>query len=78
MILLKLRQRGIHLVPRMRIGCPHIGLRAEPARVIQARGSDRDNVRNRVGIAQNRRAAFRAKATMGLTAHLARRRVVTR
>src|SRR6266481_889135 len=69
-ILFKLCQRGIHLIPRMRVGCPHIYLRGEPTRIIQARSSDRDNVRDQVGLAQNRRATFRAKAPMGLATHL--------
>ena len=61
-IFFKLRQRRIHLVPRMRIGCPHIHLQIEPARIIQARGSNRGKMRGGVGIDDNRRAAVRAKA----------------
>src|SRR5260370_31287406 len=64
-ILFKLRQRGIHLIPRVRVGCPHIELLVEPARIIQARRSDRDNARVRVGLGQNRRASVPAKAPMG-------------
>jgi hypothetical protein len=44
-ILFKLWQRGIHLVPRVRVACPHIHLRVEPARIIQTRRSDRDKLR---------------------------------
>src|SRR5271157_6376540 len=69
-ILFKLRQRGIHLVPRVRVACPDIYLWIEPARIIQARRPDRDNVRGRVGIALDRRAAIRAKAPTGLSTHL--------
>src|SRR2546426_913075 len=49
-ILFKLWQRGIHLVPQVRVGCPHIHLRAEPAWIIQTRGSDRGDLRGRVGV----------------------------
>jgi hypothetical protein len=45
-------------------------MRVEPARIIQARSSDRDDVGGRVGLPMNRRAAFRAKAPMGLATHL--------
>ena len=76
-ILFKLLQCRIHLVPRMRVCCPHIYLRFEPARIIQARHSDRDNVRERLGLALNRRAAFRAKAPMGLAARLTGRGMET-
>ena len=69
-ILFKLWQRGVHLVPRMRVGCPHVHLQIEPARIIQARSSDRDDVRLRVGRDLNRRAAFKAKAPTGLSARL--------
>src|SRR5947207_14429626 len=69
-ILFKLWQRRIHLVPRVRVRCPHIHLRVEPARIIQARSSDCDNVRVRVGLARNRRTAVRAKASMGLATAL--------
>src|SRR5204862_8271992 len=62
-ILFKLWQRGIHLVPRVRVGCPHIHLRAEPARIIQARSSHRDKLRDRVRLDHDRRAAVRAKRT---------------
>src|SRR5260370_39730441 len=69
-ILFKLWQRGIHLVPRVRVRCPDIYLRVEPARIIQARSSDRDKLRDRVGLDLNGRAAFKAKAPMGLATHL--------
>ncbi|MDB6023823.1 MAG: hypothetical protein JWM68_46 [Verrucomicrobiales bacterium] len=69
-ILFKLWQRGIHLVPRMRVACPDICLRAEPTRIIQARRSDRDNVRDSVRLADNRRTAFSAKAPMRLATHV--------
>src|SRR5437667_5723176 len=65
-ILFKLWQRGIHFVPWVRVRCPHIHLQGEPARIIQARSSDRDKLRDRVGLRHNRRAAVRAKAPMGL------------
>src|SRR6266567_2147681 len=65
-ILFKLLQRGIHVIPRVRVRYPHIHLRVEPARIVQARGSDRDKLRNRVGIAHNRRAAVGTKPPMGL------------
>src|SRR5947207_15976332 len=71
-ILFKLRQRGIHLIPRVRVRCPDIHLRVEPTRIIQARRSDRYDVRGRVGLAHNRRAAVRAKAPTGLAARLTR------
>jgi hypothetical protein len=45
----------------MRVRCPHIHLRIEPTRIIEARRSDRDKLRVRVGLDHNRRAAFRAK-----------------
>src|SRR5262245_58249571 len=64
-ILFKLWQRGIHLIPRMRVRCPHVHLRVEPTRIIQACGPDRDKVRGRVGLAHDRRAAVRAKAPAG-------------
>src|SRR5437016_2353379 len=56
-ILFKLWQRGIHLIPRVRVRCPHIHLRVEPTRIIQARSSDRGKLRDRVGLDRNRRAA---------------------
>ncbi|HSZ78881.1 MAG TPA: hypothetical protein VK775_15865 [Chthoniobacterales bacterium] len=45
-------------------------MRTKPARIIQARGSDRDYVRDQVGLALNRGAAFWAKSTLGLATHL--------
>ena len=48
----------------------NIYLWVEPTRIIQARGSDCGKVWGRVGLGQNRRAAVRAKAPMGLAAHL--------
>ena len=76
-ILFKLRQRGIHLVPRIRVGCPHICLRVEPARIIEARRSYRDKLGGRVGLARQRRTAFRAKTPIRLAARLARRGMET-
>jgi hypothetical protein len=67
---LKLWQRGIHLVPRVRIGGPYIYLRVEPARIIKAPSSDRDKMGDRVGLDQDRRAAVRAKTPMGLATQL--------
>src|SRR5207248_11166512 len=52
-------------------------LRVEPAGIIQARSSDRDKVRERVGLDLNRRAAFSAKAPMGLAARLTGRGMET-
>jgi hypothetical protein len=49
----------------MRVRCPHIHLRIEPTRIIEARRSDRDKLSVRVGLDHNRRAAFRAKAATG-------------
>ena len=72
-ILFKLWQRGIHLVPRMRVGRPHIHLWVEPAPIIQAGSSDRDKLWGRVGLAKNRRAAVRTKGPMGLATRLTRR-----
>ena len=73
-----LGQRGIHFVPWVRITCPHVHLWFEPARIIQARGSDRNNLRNRIGLDHNRRAAVRAKASAGHAAHFAGRRMKAR
>src|SRR5256885_8891190 len=56
-ILFKLRQCGIHLIPRVCVACPHIHLQAEPAWVIHARSSDRGKLRGSIGIDHNRRAA---------------------
>jgi len=70
-----LRQRGIHFVPSVRVRGPHIHLRFEPARIIQARGSDRNKLRNGIGLDHNRRAAVRAKAPAGHAAHFAGRRM---
>ena len=72
-ILLELWQRGIHLVPRMRVYCPHIHLRSEAARIIQARRSDRDKLRGSVGVAHDGRAAVRAKTSAGHATCLTRR-----
>src|SRR5436189_173352 len=69
-ILFKLWQCGIHLIPRVRVGCPHIHLRVEPAWIIQARRSDRGKLRDRVGLHHNRYAAVRAKTPTGLAARL--------
>jgi len=74
-ILLKLGHRAIHLVPRVRVCCPHISLRFEPAWVIQARSPDRDKLRHSVRFDHNRHAAVRAKAPAGHTAPFARRRM---
>src|SRR5688572_3817000 len=64
-ILLELWQRGIHLVPWMRVGGPHIHLRIEPARIIQTRGSDGDKLWHRVGLDHYGHAAFGAEAPPG-------------
>jgi hypothetical protein len=61
-ILFMSRQRGIHFAPRVRVTCPHVRLWFEPARIIQARGSDGNNLRDGIGLDYNRRAAIRAKA----------------
>jgi hypothetical protein len=74
-ILFKLRQRGIHFVPRVRVTCPHVHLRFAPARIIQARGSDRNKLRNGIGLDHNRRTAVRAKAPAGHAALFAGRRM---
>ena len=57
----------------MRIGGPHIHLRVEPARIIQARSSDGNKLRDRVRLDRDRRAAFRAKAPTRLAARFAGR-----
>ena len=62
-------QRGIDLVPGVRVRGPDIHLQIEPTRIIQACRSDRDDMRDCVGLALNRRAAFRAEAPMGLATH---------
>jgi hypothetical protein len=74
-ILFKLRQRGIHFVPSMSVTCPHVHLRFEPARIIQARGSDRNKLRKGIGLDYNRRAAVSAKAPAGHAALFAGRRM---
>lgn len=76
-ILLKLWQRGIHCIPRVRVGCPHLDLRIEPTRIIQAGSSDRDNLRDRVGLDRNGTAAFRAEAASGHSARFAGRGMET-
>ena len=65
-ILFKLWQCGIHLIPPVRVGCPHIHLLVEPARIFQARSSDRGKLRGCVGIYHNRRTAVSAKAPVVL------------
>ena len=70
-----LRQRGIHFVPWMRVTGPHVHLWFEPARIIQARRSDRNKLRNGIGLDHNRRAAVRAKTPAGHAAHFAGRRM---
>jgi hypothetical protein len=72
-ILFMLRQRGIHFVPRVRVTCPDVHLWFEPARIIQARGSDRNNLRSGIGLDHNRRPAVRAKAPAGHATHFAGR-----
>jgi hypothetical protein len=72
-ILFKLWQRGIHLVPRVCVRYPRIHFGINPARVIEARSSNPDNLRLRVGHDLNRRTAVRAKAPPGHTAPLAGR-----
>ena len=71
-ILFELCQRGIHVVPRMRVRYPDVHLRSEATRIVQTRGSDRDDLRLRVGLDQNRRTAGWTKPAMGLAACLAR------
>jgi len=70
-----LRQRGIHFVPWMRVTGPHVHLWFEPARIIQARRSDRNKLRNGIGLDHNRRAAVRAKTPAGHATHFAGRRM---
>jgi len=72
-ILFKLRERGIHLIPRVRVRYPHIHLRVEPAWIIQARRSDRDKLRGSVGFAHDGRAAVRAKTSASHATRLTRR-----
>jgi len=57
----------------MRVYCPHIHLRSEAARIIQARRSDRDKLRGSVGFAHDGRAAVRAKTSAGHATCLTRR-----
>ena len=70
-----LRERGIHFVPRMRVSCPDVHLWFEPAWIIQARGSDRNNLRSGIGLDHNRGATVRAKAAAGHATHFAGRRM---
>lgn len=72
-ILFKLRERGIHFVPWVRVTGPHVHLRFEPARIIQAGGSDGNELRNGIWLDYYRRAAVRAKAPTSLAACLAGR-----
>ncbi len=74
-ILFKLRQRGIHFVPRVRVTCPYVHLQFEPTRIIQARGSDRHKLRNGIGLDHNGRATVRTKAPAGHAAVFAGRRM---
>jgi hypothetical protein len=71
-ILLKPWRRRIHLIPGMRVGRPYIHLQIEPARIIQARSSNRDDVRIEVVPGQNRRATVAAKASMGFATGITR------
>ena len=77
-ILLKLRQRWIHFVPRVRVTCPHVHLGFEPARIIQTSASDRNKLRNGIGLDHDRRAAVRAKASASHAALFAGRRMKAR
>lgn len=74
-ILFELRQRGIHLIPRVRVGCPHVHLRFEPTQIIQTCGSDGNKLRNGVGPNHNRRATVGTKAAASHPALLAWRSV---
>ena len=74
-ILFKLRQCVVHFVPRVRVTCPHVHLWFEPARIIQTRASDRDKLRNGIGLDHNRRAAFGAKASASHATLFAGRRM---
>jgi hypothetical protein len=74
-ILFKLRQRGIHFVPWVRVTCPYVHLGFEPARIIEAGGSDRNKLWNSIGLDHDRCAAVRAKASAGHSALFAGRRM---
>jgi hypothetical protein len=74
-ILFKLRECGIHFVPWVRVTCPHVHLTFEPARIIQAGGSDGNELRNGIWLDYDRRAAVRAEASAGHSALFAGRRV---
>ena len=74
-VLFKLREGGVHLVPRVCVGYPDICLGSEPAWIIQARRSDRNELRHRVRLDQERRAALVAKTPVGFSAHFAWRRM---
>jgi len=77
-VLFKLWQRGIHFVPWVRVTCPHVHLGFEPARIIQAGGSDRNKLRNGIRLDHDWRAAVRAKAPAGHAALFAGRRMEAR
>jgi len=47
-VLLKLRQRWVHLIPRLRVRSEDIELRKKPARVIQTRSTDAYEGRRRI------------------------------
>lgn len=56
-------------MPPMRVGCPNIHLLVKPTRVIQARRSDRNKLRERVGFAHDRRTAIGAETAARVAAH---------
>jgi hypothetical protein len=69
-ILFKLWQRGVHLVPRVRVGRPNIHLRFEPTGIIQTRRPDRCDVRVYGGLGHDRRAAVSTKLPVSLATRM--------
>jgi hypothetical protein len=59
----------------MGVTCPHVHLGSEPARVVQAGGSDGDELRDGVGFDYDRSATIRAKASASHPALFAGRRM---
>ena len=59
----------------MCVTCPHVHLGLEPAGIIQAGRSDRNELRNGIGFDHDRRATVRAKASASHAAPFAGRRM---
>jgi hypothetical protein len=80
LIFLELRERRVHVVPRLRVGGEDMISRVKPTRVIQARCINSDDLRGALSVfaTSKTRTTLGAKTALMLETHLAVREMIAR